>query len=211
VNRLDADYNTKIALVTPLPESPIDDLRTIELTLENAALLQEFFDDNPAFFMATSGEPAGPVEAIEEITSQVPVDMPFTKKWIVGYVQRDGSLAAMANIMTDLFAGSIHHIGTFIVATRLHGTGRADMLYAGIERWAASNGGAWLRLGVVRGNSRAERFWASQRFIPVRERPGIRMGERIVTVRNMVKPLAGGSLEEYFALAPRDRPVVGPD
>ena len=193
---------------TALPASPIEDLRTIELTLERAALLQRFFEENPAYFVATSGEPAGPAAAIEEITSQIPVDMPFTKQWVVGYVDHDGSLAAMTHIITDLFAGSIHHISTFVVATGLHGTGRAQTLYAGLERWATSSGAAWLRLGVVRGNTRAERFWTSQRFVPVRERPGIEMGRRIVSVRNMVKPLAGGSLEEYFTLVPRDRPLA---
>jgi GNAT superfamily N-acetyltransferase len=189
-----------------LPVSPLADLRTIELTVERAALLQRFFEENPAYFLATSGEPASPKEALEEITSEVPAGTPFTKKWVVGYVGADNLLAAMANVITDLLAPSIHHIGTFILATKLHGSGQAQVLYRGLERWAVSEGAAWLRLGVVRGNARAERFWASQGYLWVRERPGIEMGKRVVTVRNMVKPLAGGSLEEYFALAPRDRP-----
>ncbi len=191
---------------TALPVSPIEGLQTIELTVGHAALLQRFFEENPAYFLATAGEPAGPEEALDEINGEVPAGMPFTKKWVVGYAGADGSLVAMANVITDLLALSIHHIGTFIVATKLHGSGQAQILYQGLERWAASDGAAWLRLGVVRGNARAERFWASQGYLSVRERPGIEMGKRVVTVRNMVKPLASGSLEEYFALAPRDRP-----
>jgi GNAT superfamily N-acetyltransferase len=181
-------------------------VHVVELTGERAPLLQQFFEENPAYFVATSGEPAGPLEAIEEITSKVPAEMPFTKKWVVGYVGAEGSLVAMANLITDLLAVSIHHIGTFILATRFHGSGQAQLLYQGLERWAVSQGAAWLRLGVVQGNTRAERFWAAQHYVPVRERPGIEMGKRVVTVRNMVKPVAGGLLEEYFAIAPRDRP-----
>ena len=64
------------------PVSPIEGLRAIELTVERAPLLQQFFDDNPAYFLATSGEPSGPREAFEEIASEVPPDMPFTKKWV---------------------------------------------------------------------------------------------------------------------------------
>ena len=191
---------------TSIPLSPIPGIRTVELTVEQAPLLQRFFHENPAYFLATSGQPAGPKEGLEEITSELPAGMHFTKKWVVGYVGNDGSLVAMANVITDLLATSIFHIGTFIVATERHGTGDAQVLNRGLETWALENGASWMRLGVVQGNTRAERFWASQGYVPVRERPGIEMGPRVVTVRNMVKPLSGGILEEYFALAPRDRP-----
>ena len=188
-----------------LPISPIDKITTIELTVDQAPLLQRFFDENSAYFLATSGEPAGPHEGLEEITSQVPSEMSFTKKWVIGYLGLDGRLIAMANVITDLLAHSIYHIGTFIVATDLHGSGVAQVLHRGLESWALENGASWLRLGVVHGNTRAERFWSSQGYIPVRERPGIKMGARVVTVRNMIKPLLAGSLNEYLALAPRDR------
>lgn len=192
---------------TTLPVSPIQGIHTVELTADQAPLLQQFFEQNPAYFLATSGEPAGPNEGLEEITSELPAGMSFTKKWVVGYVGTDGALIAMANVITDLLATSIFHIGTFIVATERHGSGEAQVLNEGLEAWAVANGAAWLRLGVVQGNTRAERFWAAQGYIPVRERPCIEMGKRIVTIRNMVKPLSAGTFEEYFALAPRDRPV----
>jgi GNAT superfamily N-acetyltransferase len=135
-----------------LPISPISSLRTIELTPALAPLLQTFFEANPAYFLATSGAPAGPGEALEEITSQVPAEFSFTKKWVVGYADSRDTLVAMANVITDLFAPSIFQIGTFIVATERHGTGDAQALYHGLETWARANGAAWLRLGVVQGN-----------------------------------------------------------
>jgi hypothetical protein len=192
---------------TTLPVSPMQGIHTVELTADRAPLLQRFFEENPAYFLATSGEPAGPQEGLEEITSELPAGMSFTKKWVVGYVGANGALIAMANVITGLLAISIFHIGTFIVATERHGSGEAQVLNHGLEEWAVANGAAWLRLGVVQGNARAESFWAAQGYIPVRERPGIEMGKRIVTVRNLIKPLSGGGLEEYFSLAPRDRPV----
>ena len=192
---------------TTLPVSPLQGVHTVELTSDQAPLLQRFFEENPAYFLATSGEPAGPQEGLEEITSQLPAEMSFTKKWVVGYVGANGFLIAMANVISDLLAPSIFHIGTFIVATERHGSGEAQILNRGLEEWAAANGAAWLRLGVVEGNTRAERFWATQGYVSVRERPGIEMGKRVVTVRNMIKPLSGEALEEYLTLAPRDRPA----
>lgn len=191
---------------TLLPLSPVPGLRTLELTREQAPRLQRFFDENPAYFLATAGEPAGPGEGLEEITSELPAGMPFTKKWVVGYAGEDGSLVAMANVITDLLAPTIFHIGTFIVATAHHGSGLAQALYRGLEDWAVAQGAVWMRLGVVQGNLRAERFWRRQGYQPVRERPDIPMGSRRVTVLNQVKPLGPGALEAYFALAPRDRP-----
>jgi GNAT superfamily N-acetyltransferase len=188
-----------------LPQSPIPGLRTIELSVEHAPLLQRFFDRNPAYFLATSGEPAGPGEAEEEITDQIPVDMSHTKKWVIGYVDESGELAAMANVITDVLAPSVQHVATFIVATARHGSGDAQRLYEALEAWAREAGGAWMRLGVVLGNIRAERFWISQGYRPVSQRHDVQMGARNVTIQVMYKPLRGGSRDEYLVLVPRDR------
>lgn len=174
--------------------------------MDQAPVLQRFFDENPAYFLATQGEPAGPGEAVEEITSQIPAEMAYTKKWVFGYLDEEtGALAAMANIVTDLLAPAVHHIGTFIVATARHGSGDAQRLYDGLERWAMANGAKWMRLGVVAGNTRAERFWKTLGYVPLKVRIGVQMGARFVSIAVMFKPLAGGSREEYVALVPRDR------
>jgi hypothetical protein len=60
-------------------------------------------------------------------------------------------------------------------------------------------------LGVVSGNARAERFWASVGYAETRARGGYQIGNQINELRVMCKPLAGGSLAEYLALVPRDR------
>jgi GNAT superfamily N-acetyltransferase len=189
-----------------LPLSPIATLRTVELGLDDEALLQRFFDDNPAYFNAVHGEPANPKEALEEIQAQPPAGWSFTKKWMIGYVDPSGSLAAMAIVVTDLLAPGVWQIGLFIVATVRHGSGDAQRLHQGLERWALNHGARWLRLGVVRGNARAERFWEALGYTQVRLREGMPMGKRTNTVRVMVKPLDGSSIDEFLSLVPRDRP-----
>jgi predicted GNAT superfamily acetyltransferase len=115
-------------------------------------------------------------------------------------------LVAMANIISDLLAPGVWHIGLFVVATSRHGTGDAQTLHHGLETWAIANGAHWLRLGVVQGNARAERFWESLGYFETRTREGIVMGKLKNTIRVMVKPLAGDSLEQYLSLIERDRP-----
>ena len=51
-----------------------------------------------------------------------------------------------------------------------------------------------MRLGVVEGNARAERFWERCAFTEVRKRHDIEMGARTNTVRVMARPLDGGTV-----------------
>jgi GNAT superfamily N-acetyltransferase len=193
-------------LLTKLPSSPISNLRTIELTSEREPILQRFFEANPQYFFAAYGEPAGPNGAREEIHCELPSGWSFTKKWLIGYVDAQNDLSAMANVISDLLAPGVWHIGLFVVATSRHGSGDAQTIYRGLETWAEGNGAEWLRLGVVQGNARAEHFWKSLGYIETRTRDGVAMGKLTNTIRVMVKPLAGGSLEQYLSLIERDRP-----
>jgi GNAT superfamily N-acetyltransferase len=189
-----------------LPARSTPQLRVFELGNDSVPLLQRFFDENPLYFEGVNGEPAGPGEAREEIHGVLPAGWSHTRKWVIGYADTRGSLVAMANVVSDLLAASVWHIGLFIVATARHGSGDAQAIYQGLESWARRNGARWLRLGVVHGNARAERFWERQGFVETRLRRGVTMGKRTNTLRVMVKPLAGGSISEYLALVERDRP-----
>lgn len=150
--------------------------------------------------------PAGPDEAHEEVHGELPAGWPFTKKWIMGFEDDTPSLIGMASVVSDLLAPAVWHIGLFMAATRMHGSGVAQGLYRQLEDWAHSHGAHWLRLGVVRGNARAERFWERNGFVEVRTRTGVEMGKLVNKLRVMAKPLAGGTLAEYRALVSRDRP-----
>jgi GNAT superfamily N-acetyltransferase len=189
-----------------LPGSPVADLRTIELTPTDAPLLQRFFDANPAYFLAVEGEPAGPATAHEELTGLPPADMAWSTIRQVGYADAAGELAAFAAVVTDLVAEDVCHLGLFIVHESRQGTGDARRLYDGLERWARAHGAAWMRLGVVVGNARAERFWSRCGFESVRLREGNVMGRNMNVVRVMIKPLADRTVADYLALVARDRP-----
>lgn len=193
---------------TTLPTSPIAGLCTVDLLVGGEAVLQRFFEANPAYFIAVNGGPAGPGEAREEIHGPLPAGYAHTKKWVFGYADASGELVAMANVITDLLAPRVWHIGSFIVATARHGSGDAQTLHRSLEDWAGSNGALWLRLGVVQGNARAERFWRQMGFVDGSTRPGTVMGRLTQTVQVMAKPLTDVGLEAYFELLPRDRPAA---
>jgi GNAT superfamily N-acetyltransferase len=178
-----------------------------ELTAVDIPQLQRFFELNPEYFLAVNGQAPASDEAHEEIHGALPEGWPFTKKWLIGFFDQTGSMVGMANVVSDLLARGVWHIGLFLIATRLHGRGAAQSLYDHLERWALDQGAQWVRLGVVQGNTRAERFWDRCGFIEVRKRAGVEMGRLTNTLRVMAKPLAAGTLSEYLALVERDGPA----
>jgi ribosomal protein S18 acetylase RimI-like enzyme len=191
---------------TQLPSSPIPGVRTVELTEELQTQLQRFYEDNPEYFIAAQGEPAGPNAAYETIQAKPPPGWSFAKKWLIGYFDTAGSMIAVADVVADLLAPGVWHVALFILATARHGSGEARIIMRGLESWAISNGARWLRLGVVKGNARAERFWESLGFQDARTREGVEIGKRKNSIRIMFKPLAGGTREQYLSRVDRDRP-----
>jgi GNAT superfamily N-acetyltransferase len=125
---------------------------------------------------------------------------------LLAFRSADGDIVAVADVIADLFAAGIWHVGFFMAADRLHGSGVPRALYAHLEGWMRAQGARWLRLAVVRGNARAERFWTRHGYVETRLRHGVAMGARVNTVRVMMKPLEGGDLAGYLALVERDRP-----
>ena len=180
-------------------------LERVVLGPSDEARLQGFFEANPEYFLAINGAPPRPDEAREEMHAMPPPEWPLGAKWVLGFEDASGDLVAMADILQDLFAPGIWHIGLFIVATALHGRGEGAAIYAQLEAWMRSEGAAYVRLGVVIGNARAERFWERMGYVEVRRRDSVDTGGRVNDLRVMVKPIGGGSLTNYLAYVARDR------
>jgi GNAT superfamily N-acetyltransferase len=180
--------------------------RCTEMSAGDVPRLQRFLEENPEYDLCVNGEPPHPGEAQEEFDSRAPPDWGQGKKWFLAFDAPGGGMAGMADVIEDLLAPNVWHIGLFIVATRLHGSGAARELYGALEAWMKANGARWVRLGVVAGNARAERFWERCGYAETRVRRGIVMGKRTNDIRVMLKPLSDGRLDEYLSLVPRDRP-----
>ena len=176
-----------------------------EISLDDAALLQRFFVENPEYFHIVHGAAPQPDEARDEIDDALPAGWSYTHKWKIGYFDSEGRLLAFVSIVSDLLAQGVWHIGLFMLATPCHGSSLARQLHAELEAWAVGEGARWLRLSVVQDNARAQGFWNACGYAQVRTRDGIELGRLQHQVRIMIKPLAGDALADYLALMPRDR------
>jgi GNAT superfamily N-acetyltransferase len=177
----------------------------VELSSADLAEFQRFYDANPEYFRIVMGEDPQPNAARQTFEGVPPDDMPFTRKWMMAFRDEQGAIAGIADVIEDLIADDVWHVGLFIVATKLQGSGAARLMYDALEAWMRAGGARWSRLGVVAGNARAERFWERTGYRDVRTRESVRMGERVNTLRVMMKPLAGGAVDEYLQLVPRDQ------
>lgn len=168
--------------------------------------LQALFDANPGYFQAINGRNAEPDEAQREIDELPPPHLPFRQRWVAGLFDDAGALVGALVLLADLGTPGVWHVALLLVDQARHGSGLAGQVLTGLQAWVRAQGAQWLRLGVVVGNLRARRFWLRQGFQPTRLRRGIDTGGRINDLQVMVKPLAGGTLADYLALVPRDRP-----
>lgn len=168
--------------------------------------LQAFFDANPAYFILSNGDPAGPDDARSEFFDTPPPEMSYSRVMTLAFDDTEGRMRAMAMVVVDLMTPGAWHIGLFIVDSALHGRGAAAAYYGGLENWLRAQGAVWLRLGVLEANPRAGRFWERMGYTELRRRHGLTYGRLTHTARVMVKALRERSLDDYLALVPRDRP-----
>lgn len=207
------------------------------LQREQIPALQAFYEANPEYFLTINGQPPKPDAAAIEFDEVPPPHLSYERQWCIGIFAEpadsargdtrgtgaplgpvgpvgpsaasSGSVEGVLMLSSNLCMAGVWHLGLFIVATRLHGRGAAHGLHAAMEDWVRANGAAYLRLGVVKGNARAERFWEHLGYVPLREREGVDTGGRINTLRVMLKPLRGQGpqgIAAYLQAMPRDQP-----
>ena len=213
-------HSLPLPLPSPTPEPPSPAAGTVlfrsarlaarELARHEVPLLQVLFEANPLYFQAVNGRPPHADEAQVEFDEQPPPHLCLprqTRRWFLGLFGGDpAALQGVAVVVQDLCAPGVWHVSLYLLATALHGSGVAAETYRALEAWMRHAGARWLRLGVVAGTARAERFWQANGFVEVRRRSGVDTGGRINDLRVLAKPLAGGTLATYLALVPRDRP-----
>ncbi|WP_428503210.1 N-acetyltransferase family protein [Roseateles sp.] len=183
-----------------------------ELIAADIPAVQRFLDANPEYFWTVGDEAPRPDEAQQEFDELPPPELSYRRVRHFGIdAEGEAAMVGYGSLLEDMVAEGVCHLGLFIIATARHGQGDAARAYQGLEDWARRAGARWMRLGVVVGNQRGERFWERQGFVELRRREGVPAGRRINSLRVLLKPLAAGQerdseIQDYLARVARDRP-----
>lgn len=189
--------------------TPAQALAPVELAEADLPRLQAFMEANPAYWLAITGRPPRPEEAVEAWKDLPPADAGWTRRWFLGLHDGAGRLKGLAIVVSDLFAPRVWQLGTYLLASDLHGTGVAAPTLAVLEDRMRAEGARWLRMRVVVGNTRAERFWARHGLRRLRLHEGVDTDGKLNDVCVWAKALHQGDdpdLAEYLAALPQDLP-----
>lgn len=179
----------------------------VPITLADAPELQCFLERNPEYSRIVNGRDWLPDEARGELESLPPPDWPQGQTRNLALLDAaSGAWRGYLNLVEDLLAPGVWHIGLFLIDQAQWGGGLAAQVHQALEALAQAQGARSLRLGVVVGNRRAERFWEGLGYQDVRRRQGIIYGLLRHDLRVLAKPLGGSDMAEHLALVERDRP-----
>lgn len=199
-----------------------DALQARPLRADEVPTLQRLLEADPSYFLAVNGRPPDPDEAQVEFDERPPPHLPWRANHVLGLYARgdddgaEGPLRGVMIVVEDLVVDGTWHVALLWLTGELHGRGLAAAIYRAAEAWMVAAGARWVRLGVVSGNARAERFWARMGFTTLRWRRAVDTGGRVNDVRVMLRvpgaadvTAAEAGIADYLSRAPRDRPDAG--
>lgn len=167
--------------------------------------IQRFWEASPEYLQLVEGRGPGPAEGAEFVAEPlVPPEMSCSAEFNLVLREPSGAIGGLAAVAQDLHAQGVWHIGLFVAATRLHGSGWAAGAHAALIGWAVAAGAQWMRLNVVESNRRGHAFWRRHAYREVGRRVGIAIGARTHTLITMVRPIAA-DLRAYRAAVPIER------
>jgi len=177
----------------------------VEATRAEIPAVQAFAEANPGYTWMVEGRPVPPDLAQVEFDELPPAELSYGRiRRLLAWERGSGALDGWIQVVEDLLAPGIWHIGLFLVAEARHGSGLAQQLHGALEAWAVDGGARWLRLGVAAVNERGARFWRRQGYAYLCARDVEAGGGRVNTIWVLAKPLPGNDLAGYLAAQTRD-------
>ena len=179
--------------------------RAREATEADIPAVQAFWETSPEYLLQVEGHAPRAEEGATFVHDrELPAEFTCTRVHVFLYRDARGAIDGLGSMAVDLLAPGVWHLGLFVAATRLHGSGWAARAYQATEDWALAGGARWMRLGVVQANPRGHAFWRRCGYREVKRRDGVTIGQRTHTLLTLVKPLRAG-VDEYLVQVERDR------
>jgi RimJ/RimL family protein N-acetyltransferase len=154
---------------------PVVTLRILEGEPVDMAALQAVIEGAPVYAQLVTGASPGAADA-QSVYTMLPPGKGYDDKFVLG-IEADGAMVGCIDCIRGYPDASTAYVGLLLIAEkhRRRGLGRAACraLEACVSRW---DGITRVRLGVLRTNEDARRFWLAQGFRATGETKPYRYG-----------------------------------
>ncbi len=125
--------------------------------------LQAFYQGCADYFELVTGQPPGPNEA-EELLSSLPRGKSLEDKFVIGLFDAPGHLIGVLDVIRDYPKPGEWFLGLLMFGPTWRGHRLGERVYHRLEEWVRACGGTALHLIVQEQNPGALRFWQRMGF-----------------------------------------------
>ncbi len=125
--------------------------------------LQAFYEHCADYFELITGQPPGPNEA-EELLTSLPRGKTHEDKFVIGLFDAPGHIVGVLDVIRDYPKRKEWYLGLLMFAPEWRSRRLGDRVYHRLEDWVRELGGKAIHLIVQEQNPKAMRFWERMGF-----------------------------------------------
>lgn len=125
--------------------------------------LQAFYQGCADYFELVTGQPPGPNEA-EELLTSLPRGKTLEDKFVIGLFDAPGHLIGVLDVIRDYPRPAEWFLGLLMFGPTWRGRRLGERVYRRLEEWVRACGGTTVHLIVQEQNPGALRFWQRMGF-----------------------------------------------
>lgn len=159
------------------------------LKLEDAAVLQNLYEQCMEFALLTDGQPPSLTAARDEFDA-LPDGKTTEDKYILGLFNPQNDLIGMIESIRHYPDNQTWWLGLMMLSPEQRGQGLGSAFYQAFENWVSAQGVKQVSLSVIEANKLGLQFWKSLGFEAIRKTEPRQFGNKVHAVYVMSRPVA---------------------